>query len=144
MSVSVGCVSLYLNPRADSFLHLGERSKKISQIWFVWGKAVALSRYHGYPTIIGLRECISPDQSGKFALYLNLEALPRAIGVNCDAVHQGAKACDEGSAVVLGCRMIRQGNCQSVYCLYILIQRGRVKRSNGWSLLECSEFGLNL
>jgi hypothetical protein len=32
----------------------------------------------------GLRERILPDQGGRFALYLDLEAFPGAIGVNCD------------------------------------------------------------
>jgi hypothetical protein len=48
------------------------------------------------------------------------------------------------AAVVVGCCMIRQGCCQSVYCLNVPIQRGRVQRYDGWSFLMCCEFGLNL
>ena len=33
-------------PAFDNFPILGVRSEEISQIWVVWGKAVALSRYH--------------------------------------------------------------------------------------------------
>lgn len=32
----------------DKFLRLGGRSEEISQIWIVWGKAVAVSRYHPF------------------------------------------------------------------------------------------------
>ena len=55
----------------------------------------------------GLRERISPDQGGKFTLYLDLEPFPGTIGVNCDVVNQGAKAGDKCPAVVLGCCVIR-------------------------------------
>ncbi len=37
---------LDLNLPFDKFLSLGGRSEEISQICVVWGKAVALSRYH--------------------------------------------------------------------------------------------------
>jgi hypothetical protein len=57
--------ALFDSGSSTAFLS-GGRSEEISQIWVVWGKAVALSRYHVSPTTNGLRECISPDQGSKF------------------------------------------------------------------------------
>jgi hypothetical protein len=87
-----------LNLPFGKFLSLGGRSEEISQVCVVWGKAVAVSRYHVSPTMNGLRERISPDQGGKLTLYLDLEAFPGAVGVNCDAMDQGVKASDECSS----------------------------------------------
>lgn len=95
-----------------------------------------------YPHYEWLEGMHFPGQGGKSTLYLDLEAFPGAIGVNCDAVDQGAKTSDECSAVVLGSRMIRQGRCQGVYCRNVPIPRGWVQRCDGWSFLKCCEFGL--
>ena len=40
-------------PTFDTFPILSVRSEEISQIWVVWGKAVALSRYHRYSRHFG-------------------------------------------------------------------------------------------
>ena len=64
---------------------LGGRSEEISQVCVVWGKAVALSRYHVSPTMDCFGKHCPSDKGGKFTFYLNLEAFPRTVGMNGDA-----------------------------------------------------------
>jgi len=73
---------------------LGGRSEEISQVCVVWGKAVALSRYHVSPTTDCFGKHSPSDKGGKFTFYLNLEAFPRTVGMNGDAVDQGAETAD--------------------------------------------------
>ena len=65
----------YLNDRIppDKFLSLGGRSEEISQIWVVWGKAVAVSRYQRFQSLSLYRKsashwldiCAHPNSFGK-------------------------------------------------------------------------------
>src|SRR5713101_8588546 len=56
------------------------------------GSALPLPRIPHYGS---LGETLPPYEGGKFTFHLNLKAFPGTIGMNNDAVDQGAKTADE-------------------------------------------------
>jgi hypothetical protein len=82
-------------PTFDTFPILSVRSEEISQTWVVWGKAVALSRYHVSPTTDCLGKHLPSDEGRKFTFDLDFEAFLGTVGTKRDAVDQSAKTGDE-------------------------------------------------
>ncbi|KRQ02046.1 hypothetical protein [Bradyrhizobium manausense] len=93
--------------------------------------------------MVGLRKEPSADQCGQLSLDLDLEAFPRALGVDNDAVHKRPEVSDQRAAVVLRACVACDRVGKRIDGLDVAVQRCRMQRDGGRGLLEGSQFRLD-
>src|SRR5579872_6516245 len=91
--------------------------------------------------MVGLWEQLSSDQCGQ--LDLDLEAFPRSLRVNRDAVYKRPEIVDQRTAVVLCAGVAGHRLGKRVDGLDVAVQGRRMQRNRDGGFFERSQFRLN-